>query len=306
MLKYILLLVGFLLLIKGADFFVEGSSSVAKILKIPSIIIGLTIVSIGTSMPEAAVSVTAGFAGSSDIALGNVIGSNIFNLLVVIGASAVFLPIAAPKEMLRRDMLWNIGITAVLFLFIWNRNISRIEGAVLLAALFVYLILLIKNALKNRAEEENIEKCSVPKSLLFIIFGLAAIIIGGNLVVDNASLIAKSLGMSDALVALTIVAIGTSLPELVTSIVAARKGESGIALGNAVGSCLFNIMFILGASSLLTPINAAGELLIDTGILIAVCVLMFLFTNTGKKITRLEGAFCLLLYAAYSAYIIMR
>lgn len=297
---------GFVLLIKGADIFVEGSSSIAKILKIPSVIIGLTIVSIGTSLPEAAVSITAGLAGSSDMALGNIIGSNMFNLLVVIGASAVFLPIVPPKEILRRDMLWNISMTAVLFLFIFNKKISRIEGAVLLAALLVYLVLLIKNALKSRTEEDVTEKRSVPKSLLFIIIGVAAIILGGNLVVNNASLIAKSLGMSDALVALTIVAIGTSLPELVTSIVAAKKGESGIALGNAVGSCLFNIMFILGASSLLTPINAANELLIDTGILIAVCILMFLFISTGKKITRLEGAFCLLLYAAYSAYIIIR
>lgn len=306
MLKYVLLIVGFLLLIKGADYFVDGASSIARIMKIPSIIIGLTIVSIGTSMPEAAVSITAGLNGNSDIAIGNVIGSNIFNQLAVIGVSAIFLPIISPKEMLKRDLLWNIGISVLLLILMAGGKITRLEGAILLVGMIVYLVVLIKNALKNRTAEEEGEKISVWKSLLFVVLGLAAIIIGGNFVVDNASAIAISWGMSQTLVGLTIVAIGTSLPELVTSVVAARKGDSGIALGNAIGSCIFNILFILGSAAVLTPINVASELVIDTAILIVVCIFMYILTKTSKKITRLEGIVCVILYAIYTAYIIIR
>ena len=306
MLKYVLLIVGFLLLIKGADYFVDGASSIARIMKIPSIIIGLTIVSIGTSMPEAAVSITAGLNGNSDIAIGNVIGSNIFNQLAVIGVSAIFLPIISPKEMLKRDLWWNIGVSILLLILMTGGKITRLEGAILLVGMIVYLVVLIKNALKNRTAEEEGKKISVWKSLLFVVLGLAAIIIGGNFVVDNASAIAISWGMSQTLVGLTIVAIGTSLPELVTSVVAARKGDSGIALGNAIGSCIFNILFILGSAAVLTPINVASELVIDTAILIVVCLFMYILTKTSKKITRLEGIVCVILYAIYTAYIIIR
>lgn len=306
MLKYVLLIVGFLLLVKGADYFVDGASSIARIMKIPSIIIGLTIVSIGTSMPEAAVSITAGLNGNSDIAIGNVVGSNIFNQLGVIGLSAIFLPIISPKEMLKRDLWWNIGVSVLLLILMTGGKITRLEGAILLVGMIVYLVVLIKNALKNRTKEEEGKKISVWKSLIFVALGLAAIILGGNLVVDNASAIATSWGMSETLVGLTIVAIGTSLPELVTSVVAARKGDSGIALGNAIGSCIFNILFILGAAAVLTPINVASELVIDTAILIVVCIFMYILTKTSKKITRLEGTICVILYAVYTAYIILR
>lgn len=303
---YLLLILGFVLLIKGADFFVDGSSSVAGILKIPSVIIGLTIVAMGTSAPEAAVSITAGIAGNSDMSLGNIVGSNIFNLLMVIGISAVIRPFDSPKDIIKRDLWWNIGAALALFLMILDGTISRIDGAILLAGIVTYLILLVRGALKNRMTEQPQNVMSVPKSILFIVLGLSAVIFGGTLVVDNASAIAKSLGMSDTLVGLTIVAIGTSLPELVTSIVAARKGDSGIALGNAVGSCLFNILFILGMSSLLTPIHAADELIIDTAILIAVSILITIFAKTNKKTNRIEGIICVLCYVAYSAYIIIR
>lgn len=306
MLKYVLLIVGFLLLVKGADYFVDGASSIARIMKIPSIIIGLTIVSIGTSMPEAAVSITAGLNGNSDIAIGNVVGSNIFNQLGVIGVSAIFLPIISPKEMLKRDLWWNIGVSILLLILMTGGKITRLEGAILLIGMIVYLIVLIKNALKNRSTEEEGKKISVWKSLIFIALGLTAIILGGNLVVNNASAIAISWGMSQTLVGLTIVAIGTSLPELVTSVVAARKGDSGIALGNAIGSCIFNILFILGAAAVLTPINVASELVIDTALLIVVCIFMYILTKTSKKISRLEGIVCVILYAIYTAYIIIR
>ena len=303
---YLLLLVGFVLLLKGADFFVDGSSSIARILRVPSIVIGLTIVAMGTSAPEAAVSITAGLSGNSDISLGNIVGSNIFNLLMVIGVSALLRPITTHKDMLHRDLWWNIAVSVILLLLLLDGKLSRIEGVILLVSMAAYLYIIICSAIRDRTDTEPLKQLSIPRSILSIIGGLAAIILGGNLVVNNASQIARSLGMSDTLVGLTIVAIGTSLPELMTSIVAAKKGDSGIALGNAVGSCIFNIMFILGAASVLTPINAAPELLIDTAILIAVCALILVLAKTHRETSRREGLLCILCYLAYSIYIIAR
>ena len=303
---YLLLLVGFFFLVKGADVFVDGASSVAKILKIPSVVIGLTIVALGTSAPEAAVSLTASLSGNNEISLGNIIGSNLFNLLVVIGVCAVIFPVATNLEILKRDMVWNIVSSAALFALILDGRISRAEGALLLTGMAVYLLLLIRSALKNRLEGEEEVPMSVFQSLIFIGLGLAAVVLGGRMVVDNASLIASAWGMSDTLIGLTIVAIGTSLPELVTSVVASRKGDSGIAIGNAVGSCLFNILFILGMTSAITPIAASPELMIDIGILTAVTILMFIVSRSKMQTSRLEGAVCVLGYIAYSAYIIMR
>lgn len=303
---YLLLLIGFVLLIKGADLFVDGSSSIAGILKVPSVIIGLTIVAMGTSAPEAAVSISAGLAGSSDISLGNVIGSNLFNLLMVIGICAIIFPAKSNEDILKRDLWWNIGCTILLFILIFDGSISRLEGLILLALMAFYIVLMIVSALKNRIEDAAQEVLPLWKSILFVLIGLIAVIFGGDMVVDNASLIAKQWGMSDTLVGLTIVAIGTSLPELVTSITASRKGDSGIALGNAVGSCLFNLLFILGIASTITPINVAPELFIDTGILIATTILILIVAKTGKKTTRPEGIICVLCYAIYTAYIIMR
>ena len=286
-LPYILLILGFVFLVRGADLFVDGSSSIAKHLKIPSVIVGLTIVAMGTSAPEASVSITAAIAGNSDISLGNIVGSNIFNFLVVIGVSAIICPVISHKDILKRDLWWNLGITGLLLLLMLDNKISQIDGIILLFGMCLYLFIVIKNALKNRTTETEEKLLSVPKSIIFMAIGLAAIICGGNFVVDNASIIAKSLGLSETLIGLTIVAVGTSLPELVTSITAARKHESGIALGNAVGSNIFNILFILGASSALTPINVAPELFIDTIILIVVSILIFLFAFT-KKITKIQ------------------
>ena len=305
-LPYILLILGFVFLVRGADLFVDGSSSIAKHLKIPSVIVGLTIVAMGTSAPEASVSITASIAGNSDISLGNIVGSNIFNFLVVIGISAIICPVISHKDILKRDLWWNFGITGLLLLLMLDNKISQIDGIILLFGMGLYLFIVIKNALKNRTTETEEKLLSVPKSIVFMAIGLAAIICGGNFVVDNASIIAKSLGLSETLIGLTIVAVGTSLPELVTSITAARKHESGIALGNAVGSNIFNILFILGASSALTPINVAPELFIDTIILIVVSILIFLFAFTKKITNRLEGVVCVFLYIAYTAYIILR
>lgn len=306
-LNYVLLVVGFVLLIKGADFFVDGASSIAAKLKVPSLIIGLTVVSLGTSLPEAAVSISASLSGSNAISLGNVIGSNLFNLLVVVGASAVILPIATDKDLLKRDMPVNIGITVLLCVLLLDGTLSRIDAAILLVLLAAYMFILIRGALKNRAEEEDEKKVlSWVKSLIFVVVGAAAIIFGGDMVVDNATAIATKLGMSETLVGLTIVAIGTSLPELVTSIIAAKKGDSGIAMGNVMGSSIFNILFILGMAGVIQPLTADSAFFIDSSILIGIGVITMIFALTKKKTGRLEGAALLLIYIGYTAYIIMR
>lgn len=319
-LVYVYLVAGFVLLIKGADWFVDGASAVAKLLKVPSVVIGLTIVAMGTSAPEAAVSITAGLSGSNEIAISNVIGSNLFNLLMVIGICAAIKAFATDMEILKRDMPVNIGATILLLLFLLDGKISRIEGGIFLLALIVYLVFVVRITLKNRkaqvnAEQEDTEekegkKLTIPVIILCIFGGIIAIVWGGDLVVDNAQRIALSFGMSPMLVGLTIVALGTSLPELVTSIVASRKGESGLALGNAVGSCLFNILFILGMSSVLSPIVPTGssviESITDTAILAGVSILMLIFSATGKKVSRVEGIIYVCIYAAYMAFAILR
>ena len=303
---YVLLVLGFVLLIKGADFFVDGASSVAKLLKVPSVIIGLTIVAMGTSAPETAVSISAGIAGSSDIALSNVIGSNIFNLLVVVGVAAIICPMKTERVIMRRDIWWSLGAAVAVLIMMLDLKISRIEGILLLCGMVAYISVLVVDALKKRDYGDEVKAMSPLKSTIFIIGGLAAIIIGGDLVVDSACDIAAAFGMSEALIGLTIVAAGTSLPELVTSVVAARKGDSGLALGNAVGSNIFNFMFIVGAASAITPINASGILLIDVAIIAASTMVVYVFCRTGKKTTRLEGLACLAIYAAYAVYITVR
>lgn len=304
--EYILLIVGFVLLIKGADFFVDGASSIAAKLKVPSLIIGLTVVSMGTSLPEAAVSVSASLSGSNAISLGNVIGSNIFNLLVVVGVSSIILPIVTDNDILKRDMPINIALTAILCLMLLDGKLHRIDAIILLLLLVSYILLLIRSALKNRTEEDEQKILSWTKSIVFVIVGAAAIILGGELVVDSATKIAITLGMGETLVGLTVVAFGTSLPELVTSIIAAKKGDSGIAMGNVVGSCIFNILFILGMAGTIMPMSANPEFFIDTAILIGVSLMMLLFAFTKRRTSRIEGLISVIAYVTYTAYIIMR
>ena len=255
-LNILLLLVGFVLLIKGADFFVDCSSSIAKLLKIPSVVIGLTIVAMGTSAPEAAVSVSAGIQGSNEIAISNVVGSNIFNMLVVVGACALIKPFTLDKTILKRDFPVNIAASVLLLVFAFiGSALGVIDGIVMLVLMIAYITWLVIAAMKNREESsEEIKTLSPVVSVIFIIGGIAAIIFGGNLVVENAKAIASAMGLSETFIGLTIVAVGTSLPELVTSIVASRIGENGLALGNVVGSNIFNLLFILGISSSITPI----------------------------------------------------
>lgn len=317
--NYIILIIGFILLIKGADIFVDGASSLAKKIGIPPVIVGLTIVSIGTSAPELAVSIISGLNGSNDIAIGNVLGSNIFNTLVVLGVTTIILPIIIHKEKVRTDFLVNTGVTILLFilafdnLFTEKSNIiTRIDGTILVFICIAYMTMLVVKAKRvGIPEPANTEKnINVFTKTLLMIAGVAGIVIGGQLVVDSASNIASSLGMSEKLVGLTIVAMGTSLPELVTSAMAAHKGENEIALGNVIGSNIFNILLILGVSSMISPINVEQSLLADflflIGVTLLIYILIFANRKKEKKLTKIEGILLTALYAAYMIYIITR
>lgn len=304
---YILLIIGFFLLVKGADYFVEGSSAIARLLKVPSVVIGLTIVAMGTSAPEAAVSITAGLAGSNELALSNVIGSNLFNLVLIVGICALIKPFIVDQSIMKRDFPIAILSSILLLFFIRDDYLSRAEGLILLLLMAAYLVMTVISAIRNPIIINDMER-SLPMhtSLIYIGLGLAAIIIGGDLVVDNACRIAAAFGLSETLIGLTIVAIGTSLPELVTSITASRKGESGLALGNVVGSNIFNIMFILGMSSTVHPIASDAAAFTDILILIALTLIIYIFCKLRGQMGRFMGAACAAAYLIYSVYIVLR
>ena len=307
-LQFVLLIVGFVFLIKGSDFFVDGASSIASLLKIPTIIVGLTIVAFGTSAPEAAVSITSAITGNNAMAVSNVIGSNLFNILMVIGISALLGELLMEKSVLNKDLPFLVGITILFAAFIiigWN--VSQIEGIILLIILIAYVAYLIKSAKKSdNANVVEKPKFTLPQSIIFIIIGLAGIVLGGDLVVNSASDIAIALGMSETLVGLTIVAIGTSLPELVTSLTALKKGENQLVIGNVIGSNIFNILFVLGASSAITAISLDSSMLIDVTFMVFVTVLCFIFGKTQDKFDRKEGAILVALFIGYMIFAILR
>ena len=326
-LPYIFLIGGFVLLVKGADVFVDGSSGIARFFKIPSLVIGLTIVAFGTSAPEAAVSITASITGQTGIAVGNISGSNIFNILVVLGICAMIKPISVQRSIMNRDYLLMLIASVAFFVVsadIWlgsgTNMVSRGDGIILALFFCIFMYMTIRSALKGRNEpttlpdvpheapkEEKAEPpVKLPKSIIMAILGLAGVVIGGQLVVNGASDIAKSFGASETLIGVTVVAIGTSLPELVTSIMAARKGENDIAVGNVIGSNIFNILFIISAASIINPLTLDMESLIDMIIMFAVTVVVYLFAVTKKKITRVEGGIMTAMYVAYTAYAIIR
>ncbi|MCR5592232.1 MAG: calcium/sodium antiporter [Saccharofermentans sp.] len=300
-----LLFISFVLLIKGADIFVDGSASLAKSLNVPSLIIGLTIVAFGTSAPELAVSTTAAIQGSNEIAVSNVIGSNIFNLLVVLGSCALFNSIPVESKVLKRDIPFSILITAFLLVASYKSDmiITRVIGIILLVLFVSYLgVLIYSSRHSDEQTEEGNSDNPLWKSILFIVLGAAMIIIGGRFAVSSAKAIALAAGMSETLVGLTIIATGTSLPELITSIVAARKGEVSLAIGNAVGSNIFNVLLILGVSSLIRSIQLTNESLLDMIALIGISVMTLVFAVSGKKINRVEGAVMLFAYVAYVVF----
>lgn len=315
LMDYILLLLGFVLLVKGADIFVEGSSAIARHFNIPAFIIGLTIVAMGTSAPEAAVSITAAVGGQNGIVAGNVLGSNLFNTLAVLGICALIKPCPVAPKIVKGEYPMSAAIT-ILFIILALTTLgsseslyfSRIDGVILLIAFVSFMIFTIKTAEKNEDADDSskTKEFSMIKAVIMVILGLAGIIFGGNFVVNSASSIASSFGISETLIGLTIVAIGTSLPELVTSATAALKGHTDIAVGNVIGSNIFNLLFVMGLSTTIHPVAVELISVYDAAILTVITIVTLIPCIRHKHITRLWGAVMVLLYAAYMVYIIMR
>ena len=312
----IFLLAGFVLLIKGADFFVDGASAIAQKLKVPSLVIGLTIVAMGTSLPELAVSVTASISGNNALSVSNVVGSNLFNLMVVLGLSAVLTPIIVSEDTLKKDYPFSVACAiALLVMGAIGMELGHVDGIILLVVFVGFIIFQVRAGLRHRREvlasgatedEEEIKDMPYWQAILFIVGGAAAIKFGGDFVVNSAVDIATAFGLSQTLIGLTIVALGTSLPELVTSVVAAKKGELDMAVGNVVGSNIFNILMILGVAAAISPITFLMENMVDIAILLAFSIITYLFCRTNKQLGKKEGAAMLALYAAYMVYICVR
>lgn len=319
----LLLSIGFFALVKGADMFVNGSSSIAARFHVPSLIIGLTLVAMGTSAPELAVSISAALQGSNEIAISNVVGSNLFNLLGILGICAILKPIKVEPVVLKRDIPFSIAITLIVLITscgmmflkksslpangaLYVGTVSRIDGLFLILIMIAYIIFLIVSA-KNSADNPNtIPQLELKKSVISLIIGLVIIIAGGQIVVYCAKEIARAAGMTETLIGLTVVAFGTSLPELVTSIVAIKKKESAMAVGNTIGSNIFNILFILGISSVIHPIEVNVASYMDLIILVTASMITLAFCLTHKKISRLEGGMMLAMYFTDMAYAIIR
>lgn len=314
-LAWIMLIVGLVLLIKGADWFVDGASGLAGKMGIPPLVIGLTIVAFGTSAPEAAVSIASSIKGVNGIAVGNVVGSNLFNLLGVVGVCALIRPNKIDKSIIQKDFPFNILATIVIILMMMDNIlgdsqtsvISRSDGFVILAFFAVFMYYTIAGAIKDK---DSIEKKEVKKPyymlILMLIVGIAAVVAGGQSVVNGASSVARAFGVSENLIGLTIVAVGTSLPELVTSIVAIRKGEDNIAIGNVVGSNIFNLLFIIGLGAGINAIETEPAMLIDAVALLLISVLFYINIAYKKIVTRNVGIVMILVYVAYISYAVIR
>lgn len=302
-LQILLLVIGFLLLVKGADAFVDGCSGIAKRLGIPQIVIGLTIVAMGTSIPEAAVSITAALKGNADISVGNILGSNILNVLIILGLTSAIIPISIQKSSLLIDMPFMIIVTLIFILMGKSDNsISRFEGGFLWLLFILYLGYLFYLSKKNKEETVSTKK-PVWQLIIEMIGGAVIVVIGSNLTVNAASEIARTIGLSERFIGLTIVALGTSLPELVTSVTAAKKGNADIAVGNIIGSNIFNILFIIGTSSLIIPIKYDSHFIFDGVIAIVTGIVLWLFTMPKRKLNRVCGLLMLAGYAAYFVFI---
>lgn len=322
-LNIFLLIIGFAGLIKGADWFVDGSSALAKSFNVSPLIIGLTIVALGTSAPELAVSTLAAVEGSNEIAVSNVTGSNIFNLLCVLGVCSLIKPVPVNTRIIKRDFPVSIIITLFVIVgtsikvllsgTLFQLKVSEKAGiigrpvSITLLVLFVcYIGYLVYDSKKHPVDDDDIPSKPLWKSVILILVGIALIASGGQAVVTSTKALAKAFGMTETLIGLTVVAVGTSLPELVTSVVAAKKGQTDMAVGNVIGSNIFNMMFILGVSSTIHPVSVNAASLFDMLILTAVSMVVFAFSLTGKRINRSEGAVMLLIYIADVAFAIVR
>ena len=312
--QILLLVLGFALLVKGADWFVDGAAGIATKFGIPQLVIGLTIVAMGTSAPEAAVSITAAFAGNAEITIGNIVGSNVLNILIILGITALVYPVAVQKSSLVFDIPVVLFATAILFVLGYDGNISRLDGIIMLVVFVAYLFFLfwdakrpkkLESAEVQQEEAENEEtknegkNLSLPKAVIFTVIGLVLIVAGSNFVVKSATFIATALGLSQRFIGLTIVALGTSLPELFTSVTAAMKKNSDIAVGNIVGSNIFNILFIVGLSGLIIPVPFAPAFRFDTLVSGVAAILLLLCSLPKKRLSRITGIFFLICYAVY-------
>lgn len=308
LIQFVLLAVGFVLLMKGADWFVEGASKIADKFGIPQLVIGLTIVAMGTSLPEAAVSISAALKGSAELTIGNILGSNILNVFIILGLTSVICAVPVKKSTVRYEIPFTIGITVVLAVMgLLDNQVSRLEGIGLWVLMIVYLLYLLRMAKNGEPLEEVPEagkKDTVLKMVLMVVVGAVMIVLGSNVTVDAATELAIIFGMDERLIGLTIVALGTSLPELVTSVTAAVKGKSDIAIGNIVGSNIFNILFVVGTTAIITPVSYSADFLVDSIVAAAAMVLLFVCVLRRQKLTRLGGAIMLVGYAAYFVYLI--
>ena len=304
-LQIVFLALGFFLLIKGADWFVDGASGLAKKLGIPQLVIGLTIVAMGTSLPEAAVSISAALRGNAEITIGNIVGSNILNILIILGVTALIATLKVADSTVRYEIPFMIVVTFVLlWLGYTGGQVTRLEGIILWGLFLLYLRYLYMMAKKGKEEEREAEQLSAAKIIGLIFAGVVMIVAGSNFAVEGASNIAKALGISQRFIGLTIVAFGTSLPELVTSVSAARKGNADIAIGNVVGSNIFNILFIVGTTALITPVTFASGFVADTLIAAAVGILLFVCVARTKELRKKAGIVMLLAYVLYFLYLL--
>lgn len=307
--QLVLLVLGFVLLIKGADIFVDGASKIAVKCNIPQMVVGLTIVALGTSAPEAAVSIKAAFSGAADMTVGNVLGSNILNVLLILGVSAMFAVLPIKKNTLRIDIpLVAVCTIVMLLLGVFDNVLGRLDGILLYVMLIAFIVYLVITA-KNGESEDNIkltEKDKLPRLILFIVIGVVLIVVGSNFTVNSASYIAEKFGMDARLIGLTIVAFGTSLPELVTSCTAAKKGQTDIAIGNIVGSNILNILFVAGTTALIKPVKFSNDFIFDSIVATAVAVILFAFCLKDKKLKKSGGITMLVLYCIYFGYILVK
>ena len=302
--SFLMLAAGFVMLVKGADWFVDGAAGIAARFGIPQLVIGLTIVAMGTSAPEAAVSITAALKGNAGITIGNVLGSNILNVLIILGITAVITPIAVKCSTVRYELPFTVGVSALLlFLGISGNRIVFHEGIMLWIAFLGYLIYLFRMTRNGEAEETDIDQNSLPKQILGLIAGIVLIIWGSDVSVDSATQIARIFGMTEQFIGLTIVALGTSLPELVTSVMAARKGNADIAVGNIVGSNIFNTLFVVGCTILITPVSFAENFRVDGIIATASAALLWILVLKKHRLGRMSGVLLLCGYAAYFVYL---
>ena len=300
----LLLAFGFVLLVKGADWFVDGASGIAAKLRIPQLVIGLTIVAMGTSAPEAAVSISAALKGSADITIGNIVGSNILNILIILGLASAIVPIAVAKSTIRVDIPFMLAITGVLLALGWDGTITLVDGLIMLVLFAGYLGYMLYMAKKGGEEGEEIKDLKLWQALLYTVVGLALIVWGADVAVDAATALARIFGLSERFIGLTVVALGTSLPELFTSVTAARKGNADIAIGNIVGSNIFNILFVVGLSAMIVPVPFTPNFRIDTIVAIAAGVMLLLCSLRQKRLVRWHGIAMLLGYAAYFLYLL--